>query len=593
MNNDKQLDDFFGFDSEKKNSRFREGIKETFLKKIGHKSKFKLIPKVLSKKERYLIFSFVLIILGSIVAIPFTSYYHFTESVPTYGGSFDEGIIGEPRYVNPLLSQTNDSDKDLVGLIYSSLLKYNEKGKLVPDIAKSYEISSDGLNYTIYMKPDIKWHDGENLTSDDVIYTVQTAQNADYGSLQRINWQGVDIEKIDNHILMFKLKNKYAQFLNNLTLPILPKHVWQNIKPINFALSEINLKPIGTGPYKFKKLQKDKSGRVKIYELEAYKDFYGRKPYIDKIRIHFYNSEDEMINAYNNSEIENISFISPGNLNRIKFKQRINIRQVQMPRYFAVFFNQNQSALLSDKDIRLALSYGTDKSSLVTKILNSNGLVVNSPLLGEILDINKDVKTYKFSKEMAIEALNDAGWNETNEEGILIKDDTNLSLKLTTSDWPELTKVAQELKSQWKEIGIELNVEILPTPELHRVIKDRSYEMVLFGEILSIDPDPFSLWHSSQKKDPGLNLALYDNDEADKLLEEARQTLNPLERIAKYNNFQDILIEDVPAIFLYSPTYLYGYAKNIKGFAHEIVSAPSYRFSDIENWHIKTKRVWK
>ena len=193
---DNQLDDFFGLRSGKEESpaKHNEGIKDSLLKNIGP-NKFRLLPKVLSKKERYLILTFAFIILGSIIAIPFTSFYHFTSAVPNHGGSFTEGMVGEPRQINPLLSQTNDVDRDLSALIYSGLMKYNEDGKLIPDLAKSYEVSSDGLNYTLYLRDNAFWHDGRPVTADDIVFTIETAQNADYGSLQRGNWPTAHIKQ--------------------------------------------------------------------------------------------------------------------------------------------------------------------------------------------------------------------------------------------------------------------------------------------------------------------------------------------------------------------------------------------------------------
>ncbi len=605
MDKQRQLDDFFGIppldeNGNKKDPPSGHGSIKQILERKNRtlRGKLRLLPKILSAKERYLVLAFLLIIIGSIIAVPIISYYHFTTPVAAYGGTIEEGIIGEPRHINPLLSQ-GDADRDLVRLIYSGLLKYNEEGKLVPDLARSYETSPDELNYTVYLKEDILWHDGTALTSADVVFTIQTAQNHDYGSLQRINWQGVEVEEVNDHTLIFKLKNKYAQFLNNLTLPILPEHLWANIKPINFALSELNIKPIGSGPYKFKKLQKDTLGRIRFYELEANDEFYGGKPFIEKIRIRFYGSEDELINSYNKGEVDNLGLISPGNIQKLKFKQRLTIEKISMPRYFGVFFNQNQSKVLSEKSIRLALAHGTNKENLIQRILDGNGTAIDSPILSTSIDDNENLKKYEYNKDLAVETLKKAGWNERDEVGIFIKKDEKakkeekLTIRLTTSTWPELIEVANILKEQWKEVGVDLQIETLPTPDLQQVIKDRNYQMLLFGEIISLDPDPFSLWHSSQKRDPGLNLALYDNKTADTLLEDARKTLNPLDRAKKYNDFQKLVIEDIPAIFLYSPYYLYGHSKKVNGFENKIISTPSDRFSNIEKWHINIKRVWR
>ncbi|MBI3274153.1 MAG: peptide ABC transporter substrate-binding protein [Candidatus Colwellbacteria bacterium] len=590
MNDKNQLDDFFGLKNEDEDKR--PSIREIITKKIQKKLRIRLVPKVLSKKERYVVLALILTIVGSIIAIPFATYFHFTKEAPDYGGKFIEGMVGKPRYINPLLSQSNDTDRDLVTLVYSGLLKYTSEGKIVPDLAQSYEISSDGLNYTIYLKEGTYWHDGKRITADDIIFTIHTAQNSDYGSPQRINWQGVEIEKINDSTVMFKLQNRYAQFLNNLTVKILPKHIWEDVKPINFALSEFNLKPVGSGPYRFDRLKKDREGEIQSYRLSANKSFYNERPFINEVEIKFYNSEEEMIAAYNRSEIDSLSFISSDNLETVKFKQRLDLRELKLPRYFAVFFNQNKSAVLSDKNVRLALSHGTDKEALIKNVLGGRGIAVYSPMMGGVLDIPNNVKKYEHDPELAKKILETSGWIK-GSDGVLAKKDQKLNIKITTSTWPELTKVAKILKEQWDTLGIDITIEVLPTLELQQTIKDRNYETLLFGAVLNIDPDPFSLWHSSQKRDPGLNLALYDNKSADTLLEDARQTLNPLERAKKYDDFQKLIIEDIPALFLYNPLYVHGQAKKIKGADGKLISLPSDRFINIDKWYINTKRIWR
>jgi peptide/nickel transport system substrate-binding protein len=579
------LEDFFGVKTENHDS-----IKD--LKRTGLKYKLRLIARTLNIKQRYTIFALLLLMFGSLASVPFTSFYHFTTAQPDKGGTFTEGIVGEPRHINPLLSQANDPDRDMTALIYSGLLKNNKDGKLVPDLIKSYEISEDGLSYTIFLKDNAKWHNGLSVTADDVIFTVQTAQNSDYGSSQRFNWQGVTVEKINDFGVIFKLKNKYAQFLNNLTLGILPKHIWQEVKPINFALSEYNLKPIGSGPYIFDKLIKDKSGKIISYQLKANPDYYNDEPYISNLVIKFYESEDALIDAYNKNEIENLGFVSPKNISKIKFKQRLTINQLKLPRYYAIFFNQNQSKILSDKNVRLGLSYATNKQSIIDNVLDSNGIAIDSPLLEEITGKNEKIDRYEFDETKAAQAFKTAGYSEKNENGLLKNKDGVLSLKLTTSTWPELMDAANEIKNQWAKAGVEVTIEILPIPELTQAIKERNYQMLLFGEIMNTDPDPFSLWHSSQKKDPGLNLALYDNKDADKLLEEARLTLGLTERLQKYNSFEQVLNKDIPVIFLYNPWYVYPQTKRIKGFETKLISVPSDRFSDINKWYIDTDRSW-
>ncbi len=591
LNDHQHLDDFFGLKQDSPKPKRKPAFQV-----FGDWSRLKLLPKVLSFKERYVILALVCVILASLISIPFTTISHFTKPAPDYGGSLSEGEVGQPRHINPLLSQTNDADRDLVSLIYSGLLKYSEDGTLVPDLAKSYEISSDGLNYTIYLRDNAKWHDGQSVTADDILFTIQTAQNPDYGSLQRINWQGVDVQKINDLTVIFKLKNKYAQFLNNLTIGIIPKHIWENVKPINFSLSDYNLKPIGSGPYVFKKFQKDELGQIQEYDLVANKKYYTGQPYIDDVVLKYYPSEDDMITAYNKNDIEDLAYVSPQNLKKLKFKQRLDIKEIKLPRYFGVFFNPSESDLLADKNIRLALNYGTDKKSLIDKVLNGKGTAIYSPLIENVLGIGSDITKYEYDPDNAKKILVADGWTGTDNKGILQKiagkKTVRLTIRITTSTFPELAQVANIIKEQWAAIGVEVTIDTLPTPQLQQVIKDRSYDALLFGEILNLDPDPFSLWHSSQIHDPGLNLALYNNKAADGLLEDARQSLNPLDRIKKYDDFQKLVIADAPAVFLYNPVYLYPQTDNLKGFSTNVISTPSDRFANIEKWYLNTKRIW-
>lgn len=549
-----------------------------------------------------------LVAVFSLIAIPISAYYHFTKPVPDFGGSFTEGLVGTPKHINPLLAQANDVDRDLASLIYTGLMKYNENGELEPALAESYSISDDGLTYTFKLRSNLKWHDGQPITVDDVIFTILAAQNADYDSFQRPNWQGVDVSKTDNQTIVFKLKTRYAQFPSNTTMEILPKHIWENIKPSNFALSEMNIKPtVGSGPYKFSKIKRDSLGNVKSFELTAFEKYYAGKPHISKITFKFYASESELVNAYNNNEIDGLGSISPQKVNSIRFLGQLKIEKLKLPRYFAVFFNQNQSKQLSDKNVRLALSYATDKKEILDKVLSDNGTVVDSPMLPGITDIPNSVEKYNFDIEKAKKILDDASWKYSENppaDGVREKaapppkkkgekpaEPVKLEIQLTTSNWPELATVAEQLKKQWEAAGARVNIEILDLPELQQAIKDRDYEALLFGEVLGLDPDPFSFWHSSQKRDPGLNLALYDDKNADKLLEEARQTLDRSARLSKYDDFQKIAVKDAPAIFLYSPDYLYAQPAKIKNGKAGIVSVPSDRFADVNQWYINTKRV--
>jgi len=233
-----------------------------------------------------------------------------------------------------------------------------------------------------------------------------------------------------------------------------------------------------------------------------------------------------------------------------------------IPAYYAVFFNQTESKVLADKTVRLALSYATDKKRIISKILSDKGIQIDSPLLPDWFGYTPETNIYEFALEHANNTLEAAEWKDLNNDGIREKtidgEEIELEINILTTNWPELQQTAELLKEQWEKIGARINLEILDAVTVQQdYIKPRQYEALLFGEVLNADPDPFAFWHSSQRKDPGLNLSVYANDKIDKLLEEGRQSIDQESRKEKYNEFQKLLTEDVPAVFLYSPTYLY------------------------------------
>ena len=550
----------------------------------------------LSNKEKFLLYFFGLAILGSIMALGIKLYYANTLIAPALGGTHIEAALGIPRFINPILSQISDSDRDISRLVYSSLMKYNKEGKLVPDLAENYTIEEDTL-YTFKLKKDILWHDGQPVTADDVIFTIRLIQDPKYASPIRLNWQGVEIEKVDDNTVSFKLTSPYSPFLENTTVGILPKHIWENVPPKSFPLAEANLQPIGSGPYKFEKFQKDSTGNIKSYSLKI-NDKYYPTPYIERITFKFFDSEEEALAAFKKGEVTAMNFVSGYNTAQVDYAR---LYKFSLPRYFAVFLNQSKSEVLAQKEIREALSYATDREQIIDISAAGMGTPSYGPIVSELLGYNPQIEEkYKFSLDRAIEILEENHWLDTDADGIREKKlnnsevSTPLKINLTTVEWPELERVMRVLKEQWEKTGAQVTTNAYTLGELQQEhIRPREYEALLFGQLIGIDPDPFSFWHSSQKKDPGLNLSLYDNKTADKLLEEARQTLDSKAREEKYSLFQETLVGDIPAIFLYSPNYLYPVSNKVRGIGEGKISDPSWRFADVHEWYIDTKRIWK
>ena len=661
-------------------------------KKWPSKSQWGQFLKILGKKEKKTFFFLLLLSFSGLTFLCLDLYFKNTVAKPAEYGTYTEGVVGSPRFINPIYAAASDVDRDLTELIYSGLMKYDEQGKIVPGLAKEYKTSEDGKTFEFYLKENLFWSDGEPITADDVIFTIKTIQNAAFKSPIRASWLGVKADKISDLGVRFELKNSSAVFLEACTVKLLPEHIWKDISSQNFPLSIYNLKPVGSGPYKFKSLSQDEQNNVKSLELVANDYYAGEGPNIERINFIFFDTEKDLVKAANSKKINGFSFSSIEEYQKFKNKSFLTY-QISLPRYFAVFFNQDfGTKILADEKVRQALNYGTNKQEIIDEVLLDMGKKVDSPILPEIYGMATPSSTYGFDQERAKQLLTDAGFiekengprekilkknpafqfktylhlgsqgtevtelqkclantaavgpdiypggeitgtfgektkeavirfQEKYSEDILVpnnlkqgngevkkstqdklnqlcsapsQENLTLSLKLYTVDQPILKKVAELLKKQWEPLGVSVEVTTFEISSLEEeIIKPRSYEMLLFGEVLGAVPDPFPFWHSSQVRDPGLNLTGFEDKESDKLLETSRQSLNEDERKTSLEKFQNLLLADAPALFLYNPNYIYMVSKEIKGLDTKIMVDFSQRFSSVEKWYIKTKRVWK
>ena len=262
----------------------------------------------------------MLLILG-ILGVNF--YFKNTEVQPSFGGTFREGVIGQPRFINPLYLSDNDVDRDLVELLFSGLMKYNENGEVVKDLADDLEIKQDGEIYEIKLRENIFWHDGEPLTADDVLFTINLLQNPEYKSSLAIKWSGVSVEKLSDRVVQFRLKKAYSGFLETLTEKIIPKHIFKDIPPKNlpWALSsEEYLKEylVGSGPFQFKQLiQNNKSGYIKSLTLVRNQNYFVKKPFISQISFYFFANKEELLKSVSQEKIDGFLISDPNDLEKI------------------------------------------------------------------------------------------------------------------------------------------------------------------------------------------------------------------------------------------------------------------------------------
>lgn len=548
---------------------------------------------VLRTRDRFLVSFFSVAAVGALLFWVGAIYLSSTKAVPDYGGEYTEGMVSQPRYINPILSQTSEADADISQLVYEGLFGYDADARLVNRLADHYAVSEDGKTYTVMLKQGAKWHDGEEVTADDVLFTATAIQDPAYKSPLRGNWLGIDVAVVDRYTLTFTLKKPYFGFLENLVVGILPKHIWAGIAPDNFLLADYNLAPIGSGPYRFSDSAKDSSGNMTSIELRAFSGHLGGAPYISTFTFRFYPDEAMLTEAYRRKEILGIDTVTPDLLSQIATRKSTRVYDIPIPRLFAVFFNTTKNAALADDTVRQAFATATDRQAIIDQVLLGQGIPAFSPFLPFMAGYASDLTQPTFDLAKANALLDGDGWRR-GEDGVRSRNGTVLALELLTPDWSELVKTAGLLKSEWEAIGARVNVTVLGAVELQQnAIRPREYQALLFGEAATLDPDPYSFWHSSGKHDPGLNLSLFDNKQADDALTALREELDPTKRDADYRLVQSLILAENPAVFLYSPAYLYAVSDTVQGIDVRRVDAPVYRLANAQNWYIKTKRVRK
>ena len=463
-------------------------------------------------------------------------------------------------------------------------------------------IATSGLVYTFTLKDNAYFSDGVKATADDVVYTISEIQDSAIKSPEQPAFYDVQVAKISEDQVQFTLKQPYAAFLQNLTVGILPKHIWGNLSDTEFPLSQYNVEPIGSGPYKvsdMKTLQKDMVIIPTYYELTPSPKYVLGVPFIDHLIIHFYQDEKTLINAYNAGSIESMNSIDPENIASIKKQSNATILTSALPRVFAVFFNQNQSDVLADPAVRTALNESVDRDQIVEQVLFGYGKAIDGPIPAGFLPGSETSSTpVTYNLLAASSTLAKDGWVKNPTTGILEKKFGKKTLPLvfsiSTLNSPDLVKTAELVQSDWQQLGAQITINQFELGDLEQnVIRPRKFDALLYGLVTGRDMDYFAFWDSSQRNDPGLNISMYANSKVDKLLENARSTTDTIQQDQDFVSFENDIQQDVPAVFLYSPEFIYVVPAKVKGLSLGIVTLPYERFLNINNWYIETNNIWK
>ncbi|MFZ4632183.1 MAG: ABC transporter substrate-binding protein [Patescibacteria group bacterium] len=567
---------FFGLSRKKRFSNLGLDQKLVYAlspRKIPSSEQLKHLNKFLKPKEYTIIKICLLLIFINLIYLGVNFFQKHLKYSPVYGGEYIEGVVGYPKTINPLYAVNRDLDSDLSRLIYSSLFRYDQNGKLINDLVESYTINND-KEYLIKIKNNVKWQNGDAVTINDVIFTIDAIQNSEYRSPLKASFNGVEVEKVDEQTMKISLSSPYSPFLEVLTFGILPKNIWENISPSSAALSELNLKPIGSGPYAFKSLLKNKDGDLKEYNLVVNDNYYLPKPFIKNIKFKFFINYTEAIKSLNDNQIDGLGYLPFEDRKDILAKDSLSFNELVRPRIISLFFNHDKDKALDNKVVRVSLSQAIDKDRIITEVFDGVYKKADGPILENNFAYNDQIKKYSYSPLEATENIKNKLASTT----------------ITVIDSGSNVAVAERIKAYWEKIGVTVLLKVVPGEQASEIIKNRNFEVLLYGESIGGDPDLYAFWHSSQIGTKGLNLAAYNNPEVDKLLIEARETTDIQARIDKYKKFQEYVTEDVPAIFLYSPTYTYIQSKKIKGFNGSVIIEPADRFASISDWYLKTSK---
>lgn len=497
------------------------------------------------------------------------------------GGEFRAGILGRIETLNPLLARTT-AEAAVTQLVFEELVWVDGSGLPRPALAERWEVSEDGLVYTVHLARGITWQDGRPFTARDVLFTVRLVQDPTFPGDETLAtfWRSVQVDIIDASTVRFRLTEPYAPFLTQLTLPIVPEHLLAGVLARDLPTSMYSQRPVGTGPYKIERADLGKG----VVELVRYEGFSRPEPNFERVTVRLFESVESALAAFREGQIDSLDLVP---WHALQDKQLVGdharVYAPLLAGYTALFLN-NRAQLFADVRVRQAISAAIDRERIVRDVLGGVGEPGNGPIPPASWAFQQ--QSYPSDPDLARRLLADAGWSDANGDGILEQGGLSFRFSLlVNSDDPLRVAVAQAVAEQLGEVGIAVTVQPVASATLQQQLLGREYTAALFGWMSSTgDPDPFELWHSSQAE-IGANVTGFRGRTIDVLLEEARRTTDPAERRSLYVEFQRLFSEYVPAVVLYYPRYCFIVSDRIGGVEVTPLIKPEDHWRDLPRWY--------
>ncbi len=517
---------------------------------------------------------------------------------PEQGGVYTEGLVGSLGRLNPLLDWNNSADRDVDRLVFSGLVKFDERGLPQADLAAAWGVAQDGTEYNFSIRPNAVWQDGQPVTSDDVLFTIDRMKSA--GSLypQDVKdlWGKIEVTKLNDKTLKFKLPEPFVPFMDYLTFGVLPKHLLESVPPDQMDKADFNLKPVGSGPYKFDHLLVE-NGKITGVVLTVSSNYYGKAPFIEQVVFRYFPTSAAALDAYRQGDVLAVSQITTDVLNAALEEQKLSIYTSRMPQMSFVLLNLNNTEVpfLQNAKVRRALMLALNRPYMINTFLQGQAIVEDSPILPNSWAYYDGTEHFQYDPEGAVSLLKGEGFVLPASGGNVRanKDNVSLSFTLLHPDDQTHTKIAETIRDEWAAIGVHVDLQAMP---YDKIILDsltsRKYQAALVDLNLSHtpDPDPYPFWHQAEAAG-GQNYSQWDNRAASEYLEQARVTADYALRAKLYRNFQVIFAKELPALPLFVPVYSYGVDAQVQGVQVGALYEPSDRLATFTSWYLITRRA--
>jgi peptide/nickel transport system substrate-binding protein len=549
-----------------------------------------------SLRWQLLIVFLALIIIGGLLFSQQSPSPEVASVKPTTGGIYSEALIGALGRLNPLFDYYNQADHDVDRLLYCQLIKFDDRGIPEGDLAESWGISKDGKVYNFSIRGNAVWHDGQPVTSQDVIFTVESmrADSLPLPEDLKALWKQVELNSLDDKTLQFRLPEPFAPFLDYLTFGILPKHLLGNTPPADLANSQFNLRPLGCGPYRFDHLTAE-GGQVDSVVLSANEDYYAGRPFIDQVVFRYYPDSLTALAAYQQEDVLGISQITTDILEPALSETGLNLYTGRLPNLTLIYLNLGKAELpfFQEPAIRRALLMGLNRQRMIDRLMNGQGVIADGPIFPATWAYYENIERVPYDYENALKMIKEAGYTIPAEGGdVRTKEGVALAFDLAYADDGINGSLAESIQQDWAKLGIKVNLKALPFDELlSAYLEPRTYQaaLVTLNLTRTPDPDPYPFWDQAQISG-GQNYAQWNDRQASEFLEQARITADIGERAKAYRNFQVRFSKDLPALPLFYPVYSYGVNAQVQNVRIGSFTDPSDRFDTLTSWYLVAKR---